>query len=255
MLAAGHPSYPNPTIREALCEVRFEREGGWAPDLFSRFAEAVRAEYPVFEPVVTLGVQVDVAPGSVGQTLLPPGQLVRFRRSAGGNLMLQLGNGVFSANVLPRYPDWEGMRQFVLAGGNKVFAVVAPARITRVGLRYINLIPVEPGRRASTWLQAGDFFPAAALESEPGFFIVRSSGHSRVEMWPSRSWEAASAAVLRAQRNRASCWTRIAFPRTIGNRRLPHSSRRLRPCTSSHGACSPAGSLASCGRIWKGGER
>lgn len=165
-----HPSYPNPTIREALCEVRFEREAGWTPELFSKFAAEVRDDFPIFEPVIALGVQVEIAPGAVGQTILPPGQLVRFRRATGDNLILQLGPGVFSVNLLPRYPGWDEMRRRFETGWDRLIAVIGPSTATRIGLRYVNLLPAAPSEGVSDWLQPSDYLPPAIVDSKPGFF-------------------------------------------------------------------------------------
>ena len=65
-----HPSYPNPMIAEALCEVHFELQEGaqWKPSLPGELFKGVQDEYPEMEPIQEMGVQFEAVPAGLAQT-------------------------------------------------------------------------------------------------------------------------------------------------------------------------------------------
>jgi uncharacterized protein (TIGR04255 family) len=173
-----HLSYPNPTIVEALCEIHFQPPEGasWKPSLPGELFKQIQQEFPEMEPVLEVGVQLELGPAKFGQALLPPRQRMRYKH-ASRPLLLQLAENLFTVNVLPKYPGWQTMRQDVRDTWSQAKQVLKPAYITRVGLRYINRIErsksnEEPGE----WLHAGDFIPAGILTSE-GSFLSRVESH------------------------------------------------------------------------------
>ncbi len=169
MASPKHPTYPRPTVHEAVCRIAFERDGGWSADVFSRFAAEVRGDFPIFEPAVAVGLQVNVAPGAVGQAILPPRQVLRFRRPD-SSVVLQLSEGVLGLNQLPPYPGWESVRAEVLRSWERLATVARPTSVAGIGLRYVNLVPAGPRERPADWLRSGAYLPQAVLDSEPGFF-------------------------------------------------------------------------------------
>jgi uncharacterized protein (TIGR04255 family) len=173
-----HPSYPNPTIAEALCEIHFQLPEGasWKPSLPGELFKQIQKDYPEMEPVLEVGLHFELGPQTIGQSLLAPRQRIRYKHAA-RPLLLQLGENIFTVNVLPKYPGWHMMREDVLHAWSQARAVLKPAHITRIGLRYINRIernkPIEtPGE----WLRAGDFIPAGVLKSK-GSFLSRVESH------------------------------------------------------------------------------
>ena len=173
-----HPSYPNPTISEALCEIRFELPEGasWKPSLPGEFFKRVQDDYPEMEPAYEVGLQLEFGPKKIGHSLSPPRQLARFTH-ASRPLILQLSENVFSVNVLPVYPGWSSMREDVVTAWSQARSVLKPAKVTRVGLRYINRIErKKPDETPSEWLSAGDYISAGVLRSK-GAFLSRVESH------------------------------------------------------------------------------
>lgn len=177
MMKAKHPTYPNPTIQEAVCEIRFELPEGesWRPSVFGELFSELQSEFPILEPAPVAGFRIEVARGKLSRLAVSPPQRMRYRQES-GNLQLQLAEGVFTVNVLPMYPGWARMREEVLRAWSSARSLIRPAKITRIGLRYINRIKrAQLGETSGDWLNPSDYVCRAVLSSLPGFV-------SRLEM-------------------------------------------------------------------------
>jgi uncharacterized protein (TIGR04255 family) len=170
-----HPSFPNPTIKEALCEIHFRfREGTqWQPALFGKFFHKIENEFPEMEPVTEAGFQLQLSTGRA--EFSPPRSRMRYRHGT-RPLLIQLSENILTVNMLPDYAGWQQFQEDVRRAWGWAEEVLSPAGITRVGLRYINFIPKQsPDERAGDWLAPNEFISAAALSSLPGYL-------SRVEV-------------------------------------------------------------------------
>ena len=163
-----HPAFPNPTIREALCEIHFALPEGvnWDASFFGALYQAIQPDFPRLEPVASVGLQVQLASGKVG--LLPPQSRMRYAHRE-RNLLVQLSEGILTVNVLPRYEGWTQMRSDILWAWEQAAQALSPAGITRIGLRYINTVPkVEPDDTPGDWFARNEYTAAAVLASGPG---------------------------------------------------------------------------------------
>ena len=172
-----HPSYSNPTIAEALCEMHFtlSREQPWRASLPGEFFKRIQDEYPTMEPVQDVGLQFEMGPEGLGQRVLPSRQRVRFTH-VDRPLLLQLAENVLTVNLLTPYPGWDTMVRDVVNAWQKLVEVLAPSAVTQIGLRYINRIALtSTEERPGDWITANDYVAPKVLESSPGFL-------SRVEV-------------------------------------------------------------------------
>jgi len=170
----SHPTYPNPIIIEALCEINFglAHERGWDPTCAGELFKRIQDEFPRMEPWVELGVQLGLGPNGLGHKVLPPRPRVRYKHKE-RPLVLQLGANVLTINVLSKYPGWDVVRQDILNAWQHLCEVCEPAVIRRLDLRYINQVPKRsPDERAQEWFKPTDYLPAAALRS-PGPFLAK----------------------------------------------------------------------------------
>ncbi|MBI5877344.1 MAG: TIGR04255 family protein [Chloroflexi bacterium] len=170
--ANPHPTFTNPTIQEALCEIHFRLPENveWKPTLFGEVFKQIQQDFPELEPLMQVGFRFQVGAKGVGQEVSQPQPRMRYRH-ANRNLLLQLSATILTVNVLPRYDGWDQMSRDVLDGWERVSRIVSPAMITRVGLRYINRIERSgPGQTLGDWLKANDYVPGAILSSMSGFF-------------------------------------------------------------------------------------
>jgi uncharacterized protein (TIGR04255 family) len=170
----AHPSFPNPTIQEALCEIHFEGapSASWSPTRPGALAEALKADFPEFETLTEQGFNVAVGPeGSIVPTPLPTRIRLKFSRKSDPTL-LQMSQDVFTVNVLPPYRGWPKLKSELVRLWPMVSAVTGPTLIKRVGLRYINRIPRESqGELPSAWLKQSEFLAPAILNSQPDFLM------------------------------------------------------------------------------------
>ena len=180
----GHPTFPNPTIQEALCEIHFQLPYGvaWKPSLFGELFKNIQDEFPDLEPVTEIGIRLHVGGEKLAQAFLPAQQRMRYKH-ASRKLLLQLSENVLTTNILPKYPGWIQMSQDILNAWKHTRKVIKPAAITRIGLRYINRIErSKPDEFPREWLAPSDYIPKAVLTSLPGFLSrleMRTDPHKR----------------------------------------------------------------------------
>jgi uncharacterized protein (TIGR04255 family) len=166
-----HPTYPNPVIEEALCEIHFRMPEAhpWQTTFGSDFFHVVQEAFPQFETLIEQGVTFkSEASGSLQQQYLPPRHILRLKHKE-EPYVLHLGEELFALNRLKVYPGWQPVRNMILTYWQKMVSVIKPEVITRVGLRYINLIPLEENETASCWLKATPYFAEHVLNSSNGF--------------------------------------------------------------------------------------
>jgi len=177
--ATKHPSYPNPVIVEAVCELQFElsKEKPWKASLFGDFYKNVQGEYPEMEPLQGVGVQLDVGPQGLGQRLVPQRQRMRFKH-AERPLILQLDETSLIVNVLAPYPGWEKVIRDIMDAWRHATQVLSPSAVIQVGLRYINRIELSSSKdRPRDWIRPNDYVATGVLNSGPGF-LSRAEAHS-----------------------------------------------------------------------------
>lgn len=179
-----HPTFPNPIIQEAICEIHFRLPDSvvWDSSLFGELFKHIQSEFPVFEPVTQVGIQFQIGPGGMGQAFLPPQQRMRYKH-ASRNLLLQLSSNTLTVNVLPKYPGWKMLSKDILNSWRQTRKAIKLESITRIGLRYINLIKrVHANEPPGDWLTPSDFIPMSVLSSLPGFLSrleTRTDVHNR----------------------------------------------------------------------------
>lgn len=172
-MSSEHPTYPNPTITEAVCDIHFRLPQGkeWKPSFPGELFKQIQDEYPEMEPVLEMGFQFEFGPLGTGTKLMPQRQKVRFKHGT-RSLILQLSENSLSISTLAPYQGWKVMRHDVLAAWQHVEKVLQPEVIHRIGLRYINRIEKETEQdRLDKWLIANDYISNGIIRSESGFLL------------------------------------------------------------------------------------
>ena len=166
-----HPTYPNPTIQEAICEIHFRLSDDfdWKPALLGELYKHIEPDFPDLEPVTQVDFLFQVGPKGSGPMLRPSQQMMRYKHIS-RNLLIQFSKNILTVNVLPKYEGWEQMSADIFYAWGKVCGVIKPASITKIGLRYIDRIErTHPDEFPSEWLAPSDYIPKSALSSLPGF--------------------------------------------------------------------------------------
>lgn len=167
------PTYPNPTITEAVCDIHFRLSSSsdWKPSSPGELFRRIYDEYPEMEPILEMGLQFELGPQGTGTKVAPQRQRVRFKHK-NRPLVLQLAEDSMSLSTLAPYQGWQVMQNDVLNAWQNVENVVQPELITRVGLRYINRIQkTDEQEKPYSWLKANDYIPDGILRSDIGFLL------------------------------------------------------------------------------------
>lgn len=170
-----HPTYPNPTVVEAICHLEFEPspQSGWQITRPAELLKAVSQEYPNVELGPQIGMTLGVGMGGVTPRIvqgLPQLKVTNDARTR----YLALGDRHFTFGHLVPYPGWEKFREHLIYGWKKVIQLANPQVIRRVSLRYVNVIPRNPAHpRLSDWLKATDTIPKTLINSQGEPFLLR----------------------------------------------------------------------------------
>lgn len=166
MALTVHPSFPAPTIQEALCEIRFAPSETSVPfgEAAAALWDRVRGSLPLIEAHVDL-----VLPQSPATDLEQGRPRFVFRNPA-RPLWVQVMPDTFTVNVLAPYLGWATMREDVLENWKAFYDSFGPARITRLELRYINIAPLPVGLdKAEGMFKPGPFLAEALFDSQLPF--------------------------------------------------------------------------------------
>jgi uncharacterized protein (TIGR04255 family) len=149
---AESPSIPVPPGTNQLLQgiaIQFPLRSPYQEESFSRFSNKVAEK--------GFGISERLVP--VGFPLLPFTVVYRFRKppAAGENYLYQIGPGLFSANALPPYRNWDSFRPIVREGVQALLESRHSTENTpfeRVILRYIDLFSEEftEGKRSLRFL-------------------------------------------------------------------------------------------------------
>lgn len=169
MATTAHPTYPNPTIQETLCEIQFrlQEDVTWNPSWYGDFYRQVENRFPIILPVSTPHFRFDIDQVAMPTLVIP--QVMRYQSNA-ENVLLQLSENRIIVNVLPDYPGWAHVSELIKYSWEQVCKVMDPAVVIRVALRYINRIDRRTvDETLGDWLVANDYIPVSVLTSYPGF--------------------------------------------------------------------------------------
>jgi uncharacterized protein (TIGR04255 family) len=174
-----HPTYPNPTIVEAVCQVDFEPppDSGWQIGRPAEFLRLVSAEYPYIEPIP--GPVVTISVGQAGEMpqFLPRASALKLSVDT-KTRYIAIGDKHFAFGHVAPYPGWNVFRTHLLGGWTKFVDVAKISQITRASLRYINVIPrTAEHPLISDWLKSTDTVPEALIRSQLDPLVLR------VETW------------------------------------------------------------------------
>ncbi|MGI9181614.1 MAG: TIGR04255 family protein [Longimicrobiaceae bacterium] len=175
--------YRRPPLLEAVVEFQFEPPpGGWKSVFFGKIHSRIEAEFPLVETFTGAQVQFGPEGGSVALGAAP--EINRFIRDDGG-VVATVGPDILGLSVLPPkiesgHPGWEWLRDRTLDLLQTYRETANPGRIRRVGVRYINVLPITPGEfQLDNFVAAeSEFVPGVLLEEHNPFSyrIERSRG-------------------------------------------------------------------------------
>lgn len=167
----SHPTYNNPAIVEAVCEIRLEsgKSSNWDTNNFSKFKQLVSSDYPEESPVQQHSVEIQFGPAGAKRAVEIEQRMMY--RNADRTRLLQFGPSGLIVNFLPKYNGWKHFECEIINRCGQACAIHGRDQIYKVGLRYINkLPPISRNETLSKWLRASDYLPQS-LTSKPAGFL------------------------------------------------------------------------------------
>lgn len=160
---SSRPSYENPPIEEAVCQVTFAAPIPWNVAIPGLVFERLRDKYPS-DPEGQRQLQAALQPGDSGASFAVESGQERYvyRDSVGARLVI-LGQDNLSVNCLRPYEGWPSLRDRLEHAISRVSDVVALPPVRRVENRYLNRI-VLPGPPFNT----DDYFTAEVRTANQG---------------------------------------------------------------------------------------
>ena len=156
--------YPNPPIREAVCEFRYQQDGHWDSASPGLVYSAMSDEFPRRLPDESPNPSPAPVFSSAG--LLPPGLELRvgrpqlplkFWRDSDELGYIAVGPYRLGVHHFRPYPSWQRFREIIVKGTHAYQDVLKPSKVERIGLRYIN--DINLGRSTFTIEEFFEFYP------------------------------------------------------------------------------------------------
>jgi len=138
--------YKNPPIEEALVDFHFQPGPEWDPTIPGKMHEHphIKAAYPG-KPRQQVLYQAEFQAGPRQERNLSLREelgRVQLVDSENPHRLITIGRDVLSVNVLRPYEGWESFRPRVETALEAYWAVVEPAAVVRIGVRYLNRLVV-----------------------------------------------------------------------------------------------------------------
>lgn len=134
--------YQNPPIVEALCDFRFRPTADWDLTIPGLFYERVKDLFPEKrQQPHSLQLRIEGSPRGLVPDFAVESRLQFL--SLDNAELFQVGKDLLTANRLKPYTSWEEFLPTIRLGYETYCDVANPSGLQRIGLRYINLIPIH----------------------------------------------------------------------------------------------------------------
>ncbi len=163
----GSPKHlRNAPITEAVFDFRVKARAGFRPEEFAGLRPQLADRFPKLEERRGLQVPGKGQPASVEDL----GLQGYFFKAADDRQVAQFRVDGFTFNRLHPYTKWEELFPLALQLWRQYCAIARPEVITRLAVRYINRIPLPPGRfELETYLRAAPVVPPELPQHVSGF--------------------------------------------------------------------------------------
>lgn len=168
---SAHPTYPNNTIQEALCELRLRpsKKPAWTTKTPGEIFKALDPKkFPGMEPITEMGVELKIEDGRPRPQFIQGPPKFRFS-NADDTRLVQVSPILYAFNCIESYEHWDLFQDEILSNYGIVYPIIQPEAIERIGIRYINRIPQgEAEAGISKWLQKSRYIPVGVSKAPFG---------------------------------------------------------------------------------------
>ena len=146
--------YPNPPIREVVCEFRYLEDGNWDGATPGLVYAKLSSEFP--RRLADERLTPSAPPAFESPNLLPPGlqqiglglrvlpeRPLRFWRQDDESGYIGVAPYRLSVHHFSPYPSWEQFKGVIAKAEAAYKSILKPSKVQRIGLRYINDIHFE----------------------------------------------------------------------------------------------------------------
>lgn len=174
----------NPPVIEGIVDFRVESNGtesgsltpaGLSDSEMRQFADSIQDRFPVREERIAIEGSMTIGPGGTSNTVSQKlGALVA--RTAKGDRAVQCHRNGLTCSVMSPYGEWEELLGLMEWAWPRYRTLQAAARITRIGVRFINRVPLlTPGQLEDTFT----VFARPPLDGfgAPSEYLMRMVGH------------------------------------------------------------------------------
>lgn len=159
------PTFNNPTIAEALCEMHFQTADGTglSNGSFDRVADALRSDYPQHKDQETQDYEAVVGPQGVAVKPVGSPSKKRVFKHKEREHLVQVGSNILTVNELSNYPGWKVFEPDILSSLESMAKAEGIKSLSRIGIRYINKIPRGNEEPVGNWLKDNNYYPTGIL--------------------------------------------------------------------------------------------
>lgn len=143
-----YPVWKNPPILEAVLDIRVTLPDTVDLAQLATFQQGVLDRFPTQEPQTTVQFGFEAQPGQAPSLQVPVSDTVGYRlASEDGKRMIQVQRTGFAYSRVGNYETWDNFAQEARELWQHYLEVASPEVVTRLGLRYINRIPMPLGEK------------------------------------------------------------------------------------------------------------
>ena len=161
--------YKNSPIVEAVCEFKFDPSSEWDLTIPGLLYPKLEDDFPKKRARATGNIQIRDNQAELSRT-----DIAQFF-SEDEKAFVQVYPHTLSVNVLTPYPSWKKFGSWIRDAYSKYIQLAEPKGISRIGLRYINVITlrnIEGALSMGEYLKVGPTRPEEFPETVSGFSMA-----------------------------------------------------------------------------------
>ncbi len=166
--------YKNSPIVEAICEFRFDPSSEWDLTIPGLLYPKLEDDFPTRRGRTTGNIQIQDDRAELSRT-----DIAQFF-SEDEKAFVQVYPHTLSVNVLTPYPSWKKFGSWISDAYSKYIQLAEPKGISRIGLRYINVITlrnVEGALSINDYLKIGPTGPPEYSDTVSSFNMTMEFDH------------------------------------------------------------------------------
>lgn len=143
-----YPTWKNPPILEAVLDIRVTLPPSVNTPKLETFSEGLEDRFPVKLPLNTVQFGFERQGGEPPLASVPMADTFGYRfQSSDGQKVVQVHRAGFIFSRVGNYDTWANFSQEARGLWQRYLAIAEPESVVRLGLRYINRIPIPLGEQ------------------------------------------------------------------------------------------------------------